>query len=78
MTTIAELTTQLDALQAQLPQLIADNPDPADFWPAFAGQADFIEDHADEHAEFVGRRIAAMLAEHGRYIATIDNGTPGP
>ena len=74
MATIAELTTQLDALQAQLPQLIADNPDPGDFWCEFAGQADLIEDQAGEHTALVARRIADMLAEHGRYIATIDEG----
>lgn len=66
-----ELTFQLDALEAALPGLIADNPDPADFWPAFAGQADVIEDAAGEHTQEVNQRIADMLAKHGRYIAAI-------
>ncbi|MGH8464133.1 MAG: hypothetical protein ACRER5_08295 [Pseudomonas sp.] len=72
MTTIAELTTQLDALQAQLPKMIADNPDPGDFWCEFAGQADLIEDQAGEHTALVARRIAGMLAEHGRYVASVE------
>lgn len=71
-TDLANLNRQLDALEAALPGLITDYPDPGDFWMAFAGQADVIEDAAGEHAEHVHQRIAAMLAQHGRTIAVVD------
>lgn len=72
MTTQDQLTAMLDALEAALPAMIEDNPDPAEFWAAFAGEADIIEDQAGEHCAMVGQRIQAMLAEHGRYIAVVD------
>jgi hypothetical protein len=68
-----ELIALLDALEAQLPGLIAANPDPGDFWVEFAGQVDVIEDHAGDHCAMVKERIRAMLAEHGRYLATIED-----
>lgn len=74
MLTIHELTAQLDSLQVRLPQLIEEHPNDADFWPAFAGEADAIEDQAGDHRPIVGERIAAMLAEHGRYLAFADLG----
>jgi hypothetical protein len=53
--------------------MIEDNPNPADFWLAFAGEADVIENRADEHTYgHVMRRFNAMLAEHGRHIALVD------
>ncbi|MCD9026829.1 hypothetical protein LDO26_01180 [Luteimonas sp. BDR2-5] len=67
-----ELNARLDALQAALPALIAEHPNPADFWEAFANQAYAIEDEAGEHAHAVNERIDAMLAMHGRYIASVD------
>lgn len=66
------LNAQLEALEAGLPVLIAQHPDDADFWPAFAGQADVIEDAAGDHGLWVHARIAQMLAQHGRYLATVD------
>jgi len=66
------LNRQLDELEAGLPDLIAQCPSDADFWPAFAGQADRIEDHAGDHAPWVHARIQKMLAKHGRYIASVD------
>lgn len=71
MTDLADLNSQLDALERALPTLIADNPDPGDFWMAFAGEADLIEDQAGDHATLVSQRIADMLARHGRYMAVI-------
>lgn len=73
MAHIDELTRQLDALEDALPAMIEDNPEPGDFWMAFAGKADLIADQAGEHAAMVGERIQAMLAEHGRYIAVVDD-----
>lgn len=72
MTTQAELVQQLDALQARLPAMIADNPDDGDFWMEFAGVADTIEPAEPELTDLFHQRINQMLAEHGRYIAGVD------
>lgn len=61
----ADTTLLLDALEASLPGLLAQYPDDGDFWSAFAGEADVIEDGADiEDERFVRGRIDAMLAKH--------------
>lgn len=67
-----DLEHQLADLDGRLPALIKANPDPGEFWMAFAGEADAIEDHAGEHAGQVSERIAAMLGQQGRYIAGIE------
>jgi hypothetical protein len=72
MTTQTELTQLLDELEASLPKMIEDNPDPSDFWLAFAGEADVIEDQAGDHAALVHQRIETMLGAHGRAIAGIE------
>ncbi|PJL44188.1 hypothetical protein ERT44_18990 [Stenotrophomonas sp. MA5] len=61
---LAELLEKLNALEAELPSLIQAYPDPADFWPAFAGLADLIEDEAGLHSDEVAGRIDALLARH--------------
>ncbi|MGN6111742.1 MAG: hypothetical protein ACTHOC_01815 [Luteimonas sp.] len=66
-----DLEHRLAALEAQLPALIEANPDPGEFWMAFAGEADVIEDRAGEHLGQVSERIAAMLAKHGRYLVGV-------
>ena len=63
MTYIAELAAQLDALEAALPQLMKKHPEEGDFWSAFAGQADVIEDAAGGYSEMVDARIDTMLAQ---------------
>lgn len=72
MTTPDHLTDLLDALEAKLPDLLAAYPSDGDFWMAFAGEADAIEDRAGEHVGLVSQRINAMLARYGRYIAGIE------
>lgn len=72
MADLLTLTRLLDELENQLPDLIQDNPDPGDFWMAFAGQADVIEDQAGEFTSVVRKRLNTMLAQHGRYIAVVD------
>lgn len=67
-----DLADRLDALEARLPQLIEDYPEPSDFWMAFAGEADAIEDSAGRHASYVASRLRAMLSVHGRYIVDVD------
>jgi len=70
---IAELDALLNDRQARLPQMVEDYPNDADFWVAFAANAEAIEDKADERAyAHVMQRINAMLVGHGRFIAGID------
>lgn len=69
MSDLAILNGLLDALQAKLPQLVADHPADSDFWMVFAAEAEAIEDKANgETYAHVMHRINDMLAEHGRYI----------
>lgn len=72
MTTFDHLTTLLDALEAKLPDLLAAYPADGDFWMAFAGEADAIEDQAGEHVDVVNQRINAMLAQHGRFLVGVE------
>lgn len=67
-----ELNARLNALEASLPAIIEQHPAPSDFWAAFLGQADALEAQAGEHREAVAARLAAMLAQHGCYIATVE------
>lgn len=70
-----ELQARCDALEAQLPALIAEYPEEGDFWSAFAGIADeIVEDAArmdnagDYNAVYwlpVNARLVAMLDKHG-------------
>lgn len=60
-----ELTRLLDDLEADLPAMVAAHPEEGDFWSAFAGQADLIDDEAGPHKEEVQARIDAMLARAG-------------
>ena len=72
-----ELNGLLDHLEAQLPTLIADNPDDGDFWAAFAGESDVIEDSAGDHAAHVRGRIDHMLASAGLIPSDIDDPAQG-
>ena len=45
--------------------MIEDHAEEGDFWSAFAGEADNIEDRAGEHCTFVHQRIDDMLDKHG-------------
>lgn len=72
MRTPDALTQQLDALEHRLPELIAQYPDDADFWNAFAGEAELVEEQAGDRCHEVRRRIEAMLAPHGRTLAYVD------
>lgn len=72
MPPLDQIMAMLDALEAKLPDLLAAYPSHGDFWMAFAGEADAIEDQAGEHVGLVSQRINAMLARYGRYIAGIE------
>ena len=65
MTNLDALIAQLDELEAELPILVVAHPNEGEFWAAFAGQADLIEDEAGPHTEEVQARIDAMLARAG-------------
>lgn len=53
----------LASLEAAIPLLQREYQD--EFWVAFAGQADVIEDNAGADAAYVEARISEMLAAHG-------------
>jgi hypothetical protein len=72
MTSLDQITSLLDALEAKLPDLLAAYPADGDFWMAFAGEADPIEDQAAEHVGVVNQRINAMLAQHGRFLVGVE------
>lgn len=75
-TTRADLDKRLDTLEAMLPELIQDNPDDGDFWAAFAGEADVIEDlAAPEDAAHVRGRLDCMLGSKG-LIPSDNEGEP--
>ena len=59
----ASIDRALDELDAAIPRLQQEYGD--DFWQAFAGQADVIEDNAGEDEAYVQGRILAMLKAHG-------------
>jgi len=61
--------TQLNGLLATLPYLQQEFPDPADFWPAFAGLADLIIDGAEpDDLDWIACQINAMLEARGLLI----------
>ncbi|HEY2396804.1 MAG TPA: hypothetical protein VGH81_12640 [Rudaea sp.] len=73
--TLTELDAMLDTLEKELPEMIKEHPDDADFWPAFAGAADVIEDNAGDHAAHVRGRINCMLGSAG-LIPSENEGQP--
>lgn len=61
-----ELDAMLDRLAQALPGMMAEHADDADFWPAFAGEADEIMDNAGARDyEHVRARLDVILAEAG-------------
>lgn len=62
-----DLGILLAALDEAMPQLIAQNPDGADFMPLFADRADGIARQADvaDHEWLMGR-VDALLEKNGR------------
>lgn len=71
--TTESLSARLAALRAQLPQLIAEHPDDADFWPAYSAIADDIKADAgklgDETWNWAFDLMQAALYEHGKISA---------
>jgi hypothetical protein len=72
----SELTLKLKALEDAMPALLAAHPEDADFWPAFAGEAEAIEEAAaPEDFEFVRTQIDCVLGSHG-LIPSDNEGEP--
>jgi len=65
MLDLSTIDDRLDVLQHALPQLLEDYPDRAEFWNAFAGETECIEEQAGDHAEHVYARISEMLEASG-------------
>lgn len=64
--TRVELDSILDELESELPALLKDTEDQDDFWMAFTGLADAIEDDAGpDDLEYVRTRISTMLGSCG-------------
>ena len=58
---LVELHRQVDLLEAEVARWLAETPDPAEFWPLFAGVAVVIEDQAGEHCTEIGERIEGIV-----------------
>lgn len=63
----AEIDARLDKLRADVPSMLADAEDEEDFWPAFAGEADVIEDGAvsAEDCRYVRNQLNRILQQAG-------------
>jgi len=63
------LTALLDTLESKLPAMVAEHTESGgDFWCAFAGESDLIEDLASDTGDvaYVRQRLDAMLAANGK------------
>lgn len=62
-----EIDARLHKLRADVPSMLADAEDEDDFWPAFAGEADVIEDGAvsAEDVRYVRNQINRILQQAG-------------
>lgn len=64
--TRAQLEAELAKLDALIQELKADYPDEADFWPAFACQADAIGERVtDEHCVWWSEQLDGLMIRHG-------------
>jgi hypothetical protein len=67
---------KLDAIEQKLPGLIAEYPDEADFWNAFAGESESITDDTPPADQaYAQGRIDCMLKNAG-LIPGEEEGTP--
>lgn len=63
--TRAQLEAELAKLDALIPELKADYPDEADFWPAFACVADAISERVTEgHCQWWSEQLDRLMARH--------------
>ncbi|MBB1061870.1 hypothetical protein [Marilutibacter spongiae] len=67
-----ELQARCDALEAQLPALIAEYPEEGDFWSAFAGIADEIVEDAVRMDAAGDLHAVHWLPVNGRLVEMLD------
>jgi hypothetical protein len=68
--TRAELGRMLAALDTVMPAIIREHQDEGDFWSAFAGEADCIQDEAgDEDYDWVSEQLDEILSRHGKPVS---------
>lgn len=62
-----EIDARLQKLRQDVPSMLADAEDEGDFWPAFAGEVDVIEDGATsaEDCRYVRNQINRILQQAG-------------
>lgn len=73
-----QLAERLRALDAALPRLCAEYPDPDEFWNAFASEADFATECAgEEDYDWVNAQVDALLRKHGVEVPTDESPTDG-
>ena len=65
MTTRAALQKALNRIEARLPHLLEHYPEPADFWPAFAGESENVVESAGHDHAWVADKLESMLTFHG-------------
>jgi hypothetical protein len=66
-----ELQQLLNVLSRSMPTMIKSHPEDEEFWPAFAREADAIQDSATARDfEWVSREIDNILREHGKAMST--------
>ncbi|AIF46371.1 hypothetical protein HY57_03420 [Dyella japonica A8] len=65
MTTRAALQKALNRIEAYLPHLLEQFPEPGEFWPAFAGESEAVIEGAGQDHEWVADRLESMLTFHG-------------
>lgn len=64
--TRAQLEAELAKLDALIPELKADYPEDADFWPAFACLADAIAERVGaEDCRWWGEQLDQLMGRHG-------------
>ena len=63
----SEIDGGLNELRADVLNILADSEDEGDFWPAFAGEVDMIEDEATsaEDCRYVRNYLNRMLQQAG-------------
>ena len=60
-----QLQIELNRLLLQVPRLLRESPDPADFWPAFAGLADpILEAAGADDCVWASDQVSAILKRY--------------
>jgi hypothetical protein len=61
---MATLDSQLDALEARIPEMLKKYLDMQGFWNEFAGETDYLFEQAGEHFDYVRGRVDKMISDH--------------